>query len=307
MSTQSKSTASHKHSSSNQDANQKEGDDVSTQSKSTASHKHSPSTERPRSRKKVPPCPFKPSSPPRPWIPSSAAIPSPPAAVASPTPAKASATALGTGLLPLPPDATIPSPPPGYEPTTGSHFRGIFPWTSELVLLPKVLHNLARFTSYASVLGGTAPQLAQLIEALMVGSKWSTMRSASAAWDAYCRDQEASAWRLINGMMDRLRTAFALAVQGDASIATTYPSLAELLAVKKVNARKGVSTRAMNKKAEAEGKPANHGAASKAREKKAAKAALAAATTASQDAPAAPAPVTTAAPALKPAVVTPAQ
>src|ERR1700727_2088698 len=103
------------------------------------------------------------------------------------------------------------------------------------------------------------------------------MRSASAAWDAYCRDQEGSAWRFINGIMDRLRPAFTLAVKADASLASTYPSLAELLGIKKANALKGAATRQRNKQAAAEGKPATHGAVGKAREKRAAKAALAAA------------------------------
>ena len=232
------------------------------------------------------------------------------AATASPPAANAPVTALGAGLLPLPPDVTLPSPPQGYEPTTGINFRGIIPWTAELVILPKVLQDLARFTSYASLLGGTAPPIAQLIQALTAGGEWSAMRGASAAWDAYCRDQEGSAWRLISAMMDRLRPAFALAVKGDASLATTYPSLAELLAVKKVSAQKGVSARQMNKKAKAAGLPANHGAAGKAREKRAAKAALAAATTAAPVAAASPSPqeaATSAAPVTPPAAGTTAK
>ena len=258
-----KSTASHALTSSNQ----KEGDTVSVQSTETAA----PVTPSPND--------------------SGAATASPPTA------AKTPATVLGAGLLPLPPAATTPSPPQGYEPTSGINFRGIVPWTAELVVLPKALQDLARFTSYASILGGTAPPLAQVTEALTVGGEWSTARAASAAWDAYCRDQEGSAWRLINGMMDRLRPAFALAVKGDATIATTYPSLAELLAVKKANALKGASTRQLNKKAAAEGKPATHGVAGKAREKRAAKAALAAATSAASPAASSSAPHETAAPA----------
>jgi hypothetical protein len=194
---------------------------------------------------------------------------------------KTAVTALGAGLLPLPPNVTIPSPPQGYEPTNGINFRGIVPWTAELAILPKVLQDLARFmAAYASVLGNTAPPLAQVIQALTAGGEWSTMRAASAAWDAYCRDQEGSAWRLISSVMDRLRPAFALAVQGDASLATMYPSLAELLGIRKASAQKGASVRRKNKKAKADGEPANHGASGKAQEKKAAKAALAAATAA---------------------------
>ena len=213
--------------------------------------------------------------------------------------AKTPLTSLGAGLLPAPPDVTIPSPPQGFEPTTGIAYRGIVPWTAELVILPKALQDLARFTSYASVLGTTVPPYSQLVEILTVGSQWSATRAASSAWDMYCRDQEGSAWRLINALMDRLRPAFALAVQGDASIASTYPSLAELLSVKKVNARKGVSTRQLNKQAKAKGEPETHGVVGKKREKRAAKAALAAANAAaagtSQQPPVVAAPVTPAA------------
>ena len=240
------------------------------------------------------------------------AAPVTPASTATPSPAKTPVTSLAAGLLPLPPDITIPSPPQGYEPTSGISFRGLVPWTAELVVLPKVLQDLARFTAYSNVFGGTAPPLAQVIEAFTVGGKWSAMRAASAAWDAYCRDEEGSAWRLINAILDRLRPSFALAVQGDASIATTYPSLAELLGVKKANALRGAATRKRNTKADAEGKPATHGGAGKAREKKAAKAALAAANaaastaaegTAAPEAAAAAAPVTSAAGSAAPKAV----
>jgi hypothetical protein len=265
----------------------------STASKSTASHKHTSSSSKEGDTMTIQA--LKTSMP---AIPSStdgaaatASSPVPTAATKTPV------TALGVGLLPLPPNVTIPSPPQGYEPTSGVAFRGVFPWTAEIVLLPKALKDLARFTTYANVLGGTAPPLALVVEAFTVGGEWSTVRGASAAWDAYCRDQEGSAWRLINALLDRLRPAFALAVQGDASVATTYPSLAELLAVKKVSARKGASARKNNKKADAAGEPTNHGAAGKAREKKAAKEALAAAKAAAmnatpQEAAASSAPVT---------------
>jgi hypothetical protein len=100
------------------------------------------------------------------------------AATAAPTPTKTPVTVLGAGLLPLPPDVAIPSPPQGYEPTTGINFRGFVPWTAELVILPKVLKDLARFTSYSGVLGNTAPPIAQLIEALTWTRGW---RRASTA------------------------------------------------------------------------------------------------------------------------------
>ncbi|HEY2511404.1 MAG TPA: hypothetical protein VGI39_11135 [Polyangiaceae bacterium] len=194
------------------------------------------------------------------------------------TETSAPATALGAGLLPLPPSLITPAPPQGYEPTTGDNFRGVKPWAAELVLLPKAVEDLARFASeYASVLGSSAPPIAHVVVALTVAGQWSTERAASAAWDGYCRDQEGSAWLLINGIMERLRPAFALAVKADPSIGSTYPSLRELIEVRKVSALKGVSTRQRNKKALAEGKPATHGAAGRARQKRAAKAALAAA------------------------------
>ena len=208
-------------------------------------------------------------------------------------------SSLGTGLLPLPPNVVTPSPPQGYEPTKGSNFRGVVPWTAELAVLPKVVQDLVRFTtSYPTVLGTSAPPVAQVIEAYTVGGQWSTTRAQSAAWDAYCRDQEGSAWRFIKGITDRLRPAFALAVKADATIESTYPSLAEFLTVKKASAVKGATARKKNQKAKADGLPANHGAAGKARAKKAGKAALAATTaegtaaSAPQQASVPPAPVT---------------
>lgn len=277
----SKSTNSHKHSSTN--ANHQEGTAVSaSHSKSTTSHKHTS----PNAHSNINPeegvtmnIQSAQTATPVTSAPSPGTATTTTTTTTTPPPAKTPVTSLGAGLLPLPPDiSTIPTPPQGYEPTKGANYRGIVPLTAELAILPKVLQDLARFApTYATVLGSSAPPIDQVVAALTAGGQWSMVRAASAAWDAYCRDQEGSAWRFVKAMMVRLRPSFTLAVKGDATIATTYPSLAELISLKKANAQRAATARKKNKKANADGQPAAHGNAGKARQKKAAKAALAAA------------------------------
>jgi hypothetical protein len=103
------------------------------------------------------------------------------------------------------------------------------------------------------------------------------MRTASAAWDAYCNDQEGICWRAMRSNLVRLRPAFDLAVAGNPALATKYAGLATLLGVKKTIAKKAVSTKRANKKAVAGGKAPVHVQIGKQRKKAADKAIVAAA------------------------------
>jgi hypothetical protein len=55
-----------------------------------------------------------------------------------------------------------------------------------------------------------------------VSNQWSSMRTASSAWDVYCRDQEGICWTSMRQAMARLRPAMALAVRTNPSVGTTY-------------------------------------------------------------------------------------
>jgi hypothetical protein len=204
-----------------------------------------------------------------------APAPSTPVAASAPAPATPPEDAK-TFIAPPPADAKIPSVPDGFEPTTGASYRGIQPRTAELVALPLALRDLQRFANYSSVIGATAPPLAEVENTFDVTSQWSTMRKASSAWDAYCRDQEGIAWRSMRAMMGRLKPAFDLATKTNPSIGTSYAGLGALLDAKTVSAQKAAATKKKNKQSIAEGKEPTHGEVGKTRQKAAAKAALAA-------------------------------
>ena len=229
--------------------------------------------------------------------PAVAASPAAPAA-ASPAPAPSSGF-----IAPPPPGASIPPVPTGFEPTTGANYRGVQPRTAELVALPLAITNLADFTTYATVMGTSAPPLAEVQQTFEVSNAWAAMRNASSAWDAYSRDQEGVAWTAMRALMARLKPAFDLAVKANPSIGTTYAGLASLLGAKTVSAQKSVATKKRNKQSVAEGKEPTHGEVGKARQKAAAKAALAA----ENAKPSAPpsAPVTAPTPPVEPVVDAP--
>jgi hypothetical protein len=208
--------------------------------------------------------------------------PTPPAAAAPPVPAPAPDVSPNPKALPIvfiappPAGATIPAIPAGFEPTNGANYRGTQAQKAELVALPHALADLRSFASYPAILGAAAPSLAELVQAFDVSNQWSTMRNASSAWDAYCRDQEGLAWMVMRALMDRLKPAFLLAVRTNPSLASTYAGLAAFLGAKTVTAHKSAATRKRNKKNVAEGKLPTHGQVGKAHTKAAAKAALAA-------------------------------
>jgi hypothetical protein len=191
--------------------------------------------------------------------------------------ASTSSGTTGGFLNPPPSTANIPAVPSNFVPESGADYRGTSPRKAELVALPLALTDLANFANYATVIGTTAPPYETLMQMFAVTNAWSSMRTASSAWDAYCQEQEGICWRTMRGGMDRLRPAFTLAASGDPTLTTRFAGLTTLLGVKQAIAKKGVSTRRANKKALAEGKAPVHGQVGKQRKKAADKAIVAAA------------------------------
>ena len=166
---------------------------------------------------------------------------------------------------PPPPIATFPTAPIGFAPSPGGNFRAIKPRKSELVAMPDAVVELRSFFEYAATLGKGVPPQADVVQAFDLGSQWAVMRVAAFAWDKYASVQEGIAWTGIRGQMDRLKPAFQLAAAADPTLLTKYPKLAALLGAKKAIAKKGLATKAMNKKAVANGEPPTHGAVGKKR------------------------------------------
>jgi len=198
------------------------------------------------------------------------------------TTAPAAAAASTTASTPLvlldmpPPNANIPAPPSGFVAGDTADYRSVLPRDAELRALPIAVKDMTKFTDYTQILGQTAPPYAEMMQALTVANAWSSMRTESAAWDAFCGSQEGISWTTLRGQMERLQPSFDLATGGTSNVTTLYPGLATLLDAKKVIARKGASTRKMNKEAEAKGETPVHGRVGKARQRKAEKAAYAA-------------------------------
>ncbi|HEY2514660.1 MAG TPA: hypothetical protein VGI39_27535 [Polyangiaceae bacterium] len=166
-------------------------------------------------------------------------------------------------IKPPPADAKIPTPPEGATNSNGNDYRASLPKNLELAAMPDVLEELGRFIDYVEVFGKTAPPLAYVLQTATAASEWSEMRVTTAAWDAYCRTQEAAAWFDLRTIMAGLSPAMKLAVRIDATIAREYPALVRLFSAKQVIAQRGVTTRKLNAKAKADGLPPVRGRAAK--------------------------------------------
>jgi hypothetical protein len=200
----------------------------------------------------------------------------PTAATAAPA-SQTSASSTPLVLLDMPPaNANIPSPPSGFVPGNSADYRPVLPRDAELRALPIAVNDMKKFTNYTQVLGDTAPPYAQVLQAITVANAWSSMRTESAAWDAFCASQEGISWTTLRAQMERLQPSFELAANGTSNVKTLFPGLATLLGARQVIARKGASTRKMNKEAEAKGEPQVHGSVGKKRKRAAEKAAYAA-------------------------------
>jgi hypothetical protein len=157
------------------------------------------------------------------------------------------------------------------------------------VALPLAVVTLGKVeATYDKILGSTAPPYDELLQMFTVSNDWSSMRTSSSAWDAYCRDQEGICWTNMRQAMERLRRALALAIKTNPSVGASYAGLAALLGIKTGIARKGAATKRLNKAAIAKGEAPTHGLVGKRRKKAAAKV---------TGAPAAPTPTTSSVPA----------
>jgi hypothetical protein len=229
---------------------------------------------------------------------------------ATPTPAT-TAVAAGSNAPPLiflqppPADAKIPVPPSGAAQPNASNYRSVVPKTTELAALPAAVENLRRFTTFAQVFALSGLPYAQVLQAFDVGNQWSTMRKATAAWDAFSMMEEGLAWGTIRSLMDRLAPLWEIAAAADPSLAATYPALATLFGAKKAIAQKAVSTKKLNKEAVARGEAPTHGVVGKRLQKKQQKALAAAAKaaglTTTPAAPSAPTPAGASPPTSAPA------
>jgi hypothetical protein len=201
-----------------------------------------------------------------------------PAPVPAPAPAPSPAPppqALPSPVGPPPPVAVIPTPPPGFLPVKGGVARGVRPRKTEVIVLPEAVDELRAFADWQVTLGKAAPNQADMVAAFESASEWTVMKTATRTWLTYSSNEEGVAWIAARAFMATVKPLLTAAVTADPAIASSYPKLCALFGAKSSIAKKAVSTKAANKKADAQGKPATHGEVGKQRQKAAAKAALA--------------------------------
>jgi len=204
---------------------------------------------------------------------SAAATPTSAAPVASAS-TQAASTPAPAALAAPPSNAVIPPVPSDYVAESGTTYRSVAPKKSELLVLAQAVKNLAQFASYAQVMGPYAPPYAETLALFTVVYQWSSMRTASSAWDAYSVDQEGQGWATLRPVMERLRPLFDIAVSADPTLLVKLPSLATLLGARTAIAQKAAATRQRNKQSKAKGEPQTHGKVGKTRKRAEEKAAL---------------------------------
>ncbi len=180
---------------------------------------------------------------------------------------------LPPGFAPPPADAKIPATPENFEPT-GGH-GGAKVTKAELATLPLAIQDLQRFSTYAQVLGSTAPSIDEVLSTFTVALQWSMMRKGTVSWAEYAKEQEDIVWVVMRVLMERLKGAFELAAKTTPSLGTTFVHLRTFLGVKTVSAQKGAATKRRNKQKEAEGKEPTAGQVGKRHQRALEKAALA--------------------------------
>jgi hypothetical protein len=141
------------------------------------------------------------------------------------------------------------------------NLRGVQLHKSEQALVPGAIADLGRFDDYDLVFGRTSPKLAALCDTLEAAHEWSSAVSAAEQWFAYVRAQESIAWADAHALLLRMRPAFRLASSADASLPDRFPSLARLVAARRIVARRGAAARAGTLRDVAAGREPSHGKA----------------------------------------------
>jgi hypothetical protein len=179
-------------------------------------------------------------------------------------------------IRPPPSLSALTTPPDDYVAPTPGEFRTVAPRKSELAALPQAVIDAKNFTEYSQMIGGNGPSLDAIVQTYDLARQWSTMRQASAKWDAYCALQEGLAWQALRGVNVHLGPAYSLALVLNPNLSSRLPGLTSLLQAKQAISKKGASTRKLNAADVANGLLPSHGEVGKRNQRRAAKAALAA-------------------------------
>jgi hypothetical protein len=157
----------------------------------------------------------------------------------------------GAYLADDPPNVTLPLIPASFNQPAMSVFRGSYPNKFELLAMPAAVNDLGRFVDYTSLLGSSATPAATFAAVVTRGLAWRAIRQEAEDWVTYVKAEDAMAWKAVSPILDEVRPLFLFAVSKNASIASTYPGLAQLFNASKEVAKAAKTTRAKNAKATA--------------------------------------------------------
>ena len=150
-----------------------------------------------------------------------------------------------------PPNILIPAPPIGFVPVDLGNFRACHPKAGQIAAAPGAVAELANSAGYATAFGAAVPPAPQVAEDLTHASSWTTMRVATEALLAYVKSFEVLTWNVALADIEALGASARLIQAQNPAALAAFPTLAKLLDVQKVIAKKGAATRARTTKAKA--------------------------------------------------------
>jgi hypothetical protein len=178
------------------------------------------------------------------------ATPPPEVGTAAPTPA--TATAPGTsGVIDQPPTEPMPVAPVGFSVVNPDEFRGQRPRAAQAASAPVVAIELSGSTDYEARFGKKAPSQATVVAAVVLATRWRTVRTAIEAYLVYVMTQDALAWKAAMTLMRQLAPLFEGALKLDPTVATEYPGLTRFFEAPEVITKIGAATRVKHAKAKA--------------------------------------------------------
>jgi hypothetical protein len=166
-------------------------------------------------------------------------------------PAKTSAAQSTAGNpVPAPPDWTFPSVPNGFEaPSAAIVHRRSKPTDAMRAEARDFAAELRSGTTYATDFGKRAPDRIAMADGVEIATQWDAVYEAVAPVAEYALAMRGAAWDSALKPVNKLRTAYEIAVSDEPSIASTWRQTAAFFGAREEPARRAAATKAKAKKA----------------------------------------------------------
>jgi len=145
--------------------------------------------------------------------------------------------------------ASLPSPAPGFVPSSLVEFRGYHAKPAQVAMVPQLVSELTPPDAFDSALGSFSPPGGPYTQILSLAADWTAARIAVEVYLAFAKTQEGIAWRSALTQTEQIKAVFDVAVVRNATLPEQFPALSRFLGVPSQITQRAHATRKRKKAA----------------------------------------------------------